>query len=60
MMLTTRQVAELHGVTPRRIRQIAVDRGVVAEGRIGQIPMWSRRQAERDLKPGKPGRPVTK
>ena len=43
MWITTKQVADQFGVTMRRVRQIAKDRGI--EGRkIGSVLVWTQEQ----------------
>jgi len=43
--ITTKQVADQFGVTMRRVRQIAKDRGI--EGRkIGSVLVWTQEQVE--------------
>tara|TARA_R110002110_G_C13301128_1_gene704385 strand:+ start:632 stop:922 length:291 start_codon:yes stop_codon:yes gene_type:complete len=51
--MTTKQLADLWGISMRRVRQIAKDRGV--EGRkIGPICVWTQEQMER-MKPRSAG-----
>ena len=44
--ITTKQVADIYGVTPRRIRQIAASRGV--EGRrVGRMLVWTAEEVKK-------------
>jgi hypothetical protein len=56
-LLTTAQVAEMHGVTPSRVRAIAAARGVQPAIDEPRYKMWTQQQA-RALAPGKTGRPA--
>jgi hypothetical protein len=49
-MLTTKEVAALLGVSTGRVHQIAKDRGVEPDDRIGVAKLW-RRSTVRLLKP---------
>lgn len=54
-LLTTREVARMHNVTPARIHALAKARGVRPEVDHRAMMLWSPAQAAA-LKPGKPGR----
>jgi len=54
--VTTAEIAQRYGVTPRRILAIAQRRGIAPSVRVGRVCLWAR-SSVRGLKPGKPGRP---
>lgn len=54
MHMTTQEVAQKYGVTPRRIRAIAQTRGIKPAATIHGGHMWSKAQVLR-LKPRKRG-----
>jgi excisionase family DNA binding protein len=56
--LTTQELADALGVTPRRVLQLAKDRGVESE-KVGQMRLWPK-SALKALKPNPPGRPPAK
>lgn len=58
-LLTTRQIADRHGVAPQSIAVRAKRNKMAPAKRIGNVYLWTPAQAER-LAPGKVGRPRTR
>lgn len=51
--MTTKQLADQWGISMRRVRQIAKDRGIEGQ-KIGPIRVWTREQIEK-MQPRQPG-----
>ncbi|MFO0894956.1 MAG: hypothetical protein U0574_08385 [Phycisphaerales bacterium] len=57
--LTTKEVAAKPGVTPGRLRPIAIDRKIRTARMAANVAQWAPKQLA-DLKPRPAGRPPTK
>lgn len=57
-MLTSTEVAALHGISRGRLSQLAKARGITPARTIGNVHLFTKAQAAA-LKPGKPGRPAS-